>query len=357
MRNNYGKMIYLLQDASMRDIEQHVGFSCVAPIRTVSSFLKQRNALDLLHDSRCAIATSVSLDRSQTNDSPSLTKQQAIDQLATEYATSNITSDEIRLVLASTSDAQSYVASNRSPITQMITLLQQFFTPDKTPSDRTFSLEIRAGKNGARLSHSHATQYEYVLQSLLLWDNITTSMLRLWWAVESDLLSGNSYRLRDTGQGLNRVQHAPQTANLVHSILNRTQRMRPRWVGSSVVHLGDHNVPNALLFIDKYTQISRILSPIVNTVQAVDALAQQPNTRAYIHESFGGPEQLKRTILCDFFKHGFDGSGADNFFDAGSCIDGRLTSAWNWCSKIERKSFFHVFLMAGFVGFDGQFDK
>lgn len=31
----------------------------------------------------------------------------------------------------------------------------------------------------------------------------------------------------------------------------------------------------------------------------------------------------------DFFRSAFDGSGADNFFDAGSCIDGRLTSAWN----------------------------
>lgn len=29
-------------------------------------------------------------------------------------------------------------------------------------------------------------------------------------------------------------------------------------------------------------------------------------------------------------RHGFDGSGADNFFSAGSCIDGRLTSAWEW---------------------------
>ncbi|CAN0559457.1 unnamed protein product, partial [Laminaria digitata] len=30
----------------------------------------------------------------------------------------------------------------------------------------------------------------------------------------------------------------------------------------------------------------------------------------------------------------FDGSGGDNNYDAGSCVDGRLTSAWNWCSKV-----------------------
>lgn len=77
-----------------------------------------------------------------------------------------------------------------------------------------------------------------------------------------------------------------------------------------------------------------------------------------------------------------------SFFDAGSCIDGRLTSAWNWrapglesgfgpgmlctrvpavCgaaaeraravrrgSKIEKKAYYPIFKVAGFTSFDGQ---
>ena len=38
---------------------------------------------------------------------------------------------------------------------------------------------------------------------------------------------------------------------------------------------------------------------------------------------FAGSSQLKKDILVDFFRYAFDGSGADNFYDAGSCIDGR----------------------------------
>jgi hypothetical protein len=139
----------------------------------------------------------------------------------------------------------------------------------------------------------------------------------------------------------------------MHQLLHRCQQKLGSWVGSSVVHLGDHNVPNALMFIDKYTQVPRILGPVVLVVDSVESLCDDPNLRAYVESTFGSIERCRRCILADFFRHAFDGSGADNFFDAGSCIDGRLTSAWNWCSKIEKKPYYPVFKLAGFQGFDG----
>jgi hypothetical protein len=81
-------------------------------------------------------------------------------------------------------------------------------------------------------------------------------MFRLWYLAEGDLLSPSiHYRLCDTGQGLNRVQAAPRVSKAMAAILARCQAKVGSWVGSSVVHLGDTNVPNALMFIDKYTQV------------------------------------------------------------------------------------------------------
>ncbi len=37
---------------------------------------------------------------------------------------------------------------------------------------------------------------------------------------------------------------------------------------------------------------------------------------AYIQEVFGGGDKLEKDILIDFFRSAFDGSGADNFYDA-----------------------------------------
>ena len=167
-------------------------------------------------------------------------------------------------------------------------------------------------------------------------------MFHLWTLAEQDLLNENvPYRLRDTGQGLNRVQAAPKTSRMMHAIMNRAQRSIGAWVGSSVIHMGDHNVPNALMFIgapprflrhpsshvvrlthgarpDKYSQVYRILLPICNTLAQIPQLVKNPALRSYIDDEWGSAEGLSREILADFFRHGFDGSGAGNYFDAGA---------------------------------------
>lgn len=153
------------------------------------------------------------------------------------------------------------------------------------------------------------------------------------------------------------MQQSPRVRKAIFEIIERCQRRIGHWVGSSVVHLGDHNVPNALMFIDKYTQVPRVLNPVVLVLDQIPKLYKDNHIRRYIDNAFGSVEACSKTILVDCFRHAFDGSGADNFFDAGSCIDGRLTSAWHWCNQLEKKNYYYIFKLAGFVGFDGDFQK
>lgn len=151
----------------------------------------------------------------------------------------------------------------------MLDLLEEHFGPSlvgdiaSQPDGSRLSLQINAGRNGARLSHSHATQYSYVQQSLLLWREIIGQLSLMWSLAEADLLDGPGYRLRDTGQGMHRVQGAPHVGRFMSRMLKQMQSQTLGWVGSSAVHLGDDDVPNALVWIDKYTQIPRILTPIL----------------------------------------------------------------------------------------------
>ncbi|KAJ7368778.1 hypothetical protein DFH08DRAFT_33007 [Mycena albidolilacea] len=357
MRTTYGKLIYLLQDSQTPEVQELLGFSCVRPIKTVNALLETHDALDLLRDDLITVATKeiYAEGRPRRDIQKDIkSKERAIETLATRYARKGLSQDDVRTCLYSIGDNHAFLRTNRDPCERMILYLKQYFHPTDAKDLKT-SLAIRSGKNGARLSHDHAKQYAYVIQSLTLWREILHDMFHLWSLAEADLLSENvPYRLRDTGQGLNRVQAAPKTSRMMHQILNKAQRSVGQWIGSSVIHMGDHNVPNSLLFIDKYSQIYRILLPICNTLSQIDGLAAKPAIRSYIDDEFGSPDNLRREILCDFFRHGFDGSGADNYMDAGSCIDGRLTSAWNWCSTLEKKRYFHVFLLSGFTGFDGE---
>ncbi|KAL0479207.1 hypothetical protein AKO1_008039 [Acrasis kona] len=359
MRSEYGQLMYMLMDAETK--HDDLGFSCINPIVTVKEYLTERGADKLLKDEHIVVATSeiLSIGKSQYEVRHSIKQKEAtVNHLARKYSNEKINEEEIKQCIYSISDNNAFLRESRDCCDIMIDYLKHYFSPTRVEDG--FSLAISAGESGHRLTHNHERQFYYVLQSLTLWREILHNMFMLWYLCDVDLLQTrvNQYQLKDTGQGQHRVQQCPRVAKAMRSILHDVQVKvgGENWVGSSVVHLGDHNVPNAFMFIDKYGQISRILGPIVTTLRRVAELAENENLKTYVDDTFGGMDQLKKQILCDFFKSAFDGSGADNFFDAGSCIDGRLTSCWNWCQSITQKKFYSVFLLTGFVGFDGGFN-
>jgi hypothetical protein len=143
-----------------------------------------------------------------------------------------------------------YLRLNCEPVSRMRDMLNQYFKPNIVEKD--YSLAISTGRNGARLTHNHTRQFQYgtkstvtglilVDQSLTLWSIIMHDMYQMWYLADQDLLS--SYHvLRDTGQGLNRIQKCPSIGRAMTNVISRAQgRIGGGWVGSSVVHLGDHN--------------------------------------------------------------------------------------------------------------------
>lgn len=180
----------------------------------------------------------------------------------------------------------------------MLKYLSKYFNPAK--HDHGYSLAINAGRHGHRLTHSHSTQYTYVHQSLSLWREIMNEMFLLWSMADEDLISPSAYRLTNTGQGLQRIQPCPNISRAMHKILNHTQKKCGSWVGSSVVHLGDKNVPNAFMFIDKYNQVARILTPIISTLDKLETLESDADVAEYVSSEFGGVEQCRKDILRKF---------------------------------------------------------
>ncbi|ORZ03608.1 hypothetical protein BCR43DRAFT_431865 [Syncephalastrum racemosum] len=343
MRSTYGKLMYMLMDSVMPEVEDMLGFSCVIPIQTVYGFLSENDCLELLHDDAIALATrevSPEFKSRDQIDAEVQRKKRAIEYLSDKYAGELISKDDIARCLASLSDNHAFLKANRDPCEKMLKYMNKYFNPSKTEGG--YSLAIMAGRHGHRLTHTHSSQFSYVHQSLCLWREIVHEMFMLWSLSDEDLISVNPYRLTNTGQGLQRIQPCRGISGAMHKILSRTQKKTGSWVGSSVFHLGDRDVPNAFMFIDKYNQVSRILGPIVNTLDKLDTIVQDPAIADYIEDQYGDVDTCRKDILHDFFRYGFDGSGADNYFDAGS-----------WCSQIEKKKFFPVFLLTGFVGFDG----
>jgi len=359
LRTTYGKMIHVLMDAANPSIEDLMGFTPIRKIKTVYELLEENGLLDIIvKDQDLVLNATCAIDpfgkaRNQI-DQEIWVRDEAWKKLESKYSDTFSTPEQFEVAFRSISDNHSFLQWARSPIDKMIAYLKKYFDPEDMDARGDLDLSIAYGRGGARLSHSHKVHYHYVLQSLTLWREILHNMFMLWCLAEDDLLEqNNGYRLRETGQGANRIQSCPRIGRAMRGVLGRVHKEVGGWVGSSVVHLGDHNVPNALVFIDKYNQVPRILNPIIITLNELDRMMTKPSLSRFIKTNWGDVESLKTHILCDFFRHGFDGSGADNFYDAGSCIDGRLTSAWNWCENITKKGYYPVFQITGFQSFDG----
>eukprot|EP01002_Notosolenus_urceolatus_P002239 NODE_1590_length_1363_cov_7.346271_g1319_i0.p1 GENE.NODE_1590_length_1363_cov_7.346271_g1319_i0~~NODE_1590_length_1363_cov_7.346271_g1319_i0.p1 ORF type:complete len:430 (-),score=97.69 NODE_1590_length_1363_cov_7.346271_g1319_i0:72-1181(-) len=367
MRAAYGKLMYLLQDAVQ--LEEELGIDCVSDIVTVADTLKRLGLEKVLADDQLVVATTPvpMLEPRKLLNKALRHKDLVVKHLLDTYCGRDQKKREVlELCIRSIDDANCHIRDNAKCIERMIILLKDHFRRDG-PTDAQYSLALDVGQGGSRLKHAHDFQYLYVLQSLNLWRIVSREMYRLWWLVEQDLLDSKNapYEFRNTGQGFSRVQPSPRIYKAMQEIVVQVGvETGTEMVGERRVHIGDDQVPNALLFIDKYSGVSRMINPILRTIDYVErVMASKPNkdtpqsiSKDYIKTTWGDAQHLVRTILSDFFRHAFDGSGGDNMLDAGSCIDGRLTSAWNWCQNIRSKPFYPVFLMAGFSSFDDDLE-
>ena len=178
LRSEYGRLMYLMQDARSAEIAPLLGVNIHSPVMTVYSLLASKNALGLLSDSRLALATREILpDRAKSRSAIQAeikSKERACDALCKQFVSHQLSEEEIRHCLYSICDNNSFLNSNLLPIQQSIQLLQTHFHPAKF--NPRWSLSITEGETGARLTHSHEVQYNYVLQSLHLWAAIVISI-------------------------------------------------------------------------------------------------------------------------------------------------------------------------------------
>jgi hypothetical protein len=186
MRDSYGKLIYMLQDSQIPEVQDMLSFSCVRPIVTVFSVLEEKSGLALLEDEVIEVATAEIKDEGRSRreiQAEIKRKERAIEYLAKKYAKNGLETETIRQCLYSIGDNNAFLRTNRDPCEKMIgksltykEYLVKYFDPKKY--EENYSLAIQAGRGGARLSHGHEKQYQYVIQSLSLWKEVLHGKLR-----------------------------------------------------------------------------------------------------------------------------------------------------------------------------------
>jgi hypothetical protein len=162
------------QDSQSPDVKDLLNFSCVKPIKTVYTVLKEHDADDLLRDDLITIATKEikSEGKSRREIQKDIkSKERAIEVLASRYERRGLSQEVVRQCLYSIGDNHAFLRVNRDPCERMIEHLKKYFHPTQA-TDPKSSLAIRTGKGGARLSHDHSKQYAFVVQTLTLWREI-----------------------------------------------------------------------------------------------------------------------------------------------------------------------------------------
>ena len=153
MRDHYGKLMYMLQDAQSKSIADRFGFSMVVPIQLVSGFLKDRGASALLEDDLILAATA-NVDNAggakgrAAVDAEIAAKRAAQGELRARYGSgggggTRMTGDDVQRVLDSCADAMNYLSSNAGPVEKMIAQLETHF--DAAKAEKNFSLSLSQG--------------------------------------------------------------------------------------------------------------------------------------------------------------------------------------------------------------------
>lgn len=112
MRDTYGKLVYMLQDAQDPQVKDMLEFACVSPLVTVHSTLLAGDCLNLLDDVMIESATAEIFDAGKKRNQVQYeikSKENAIEFLARKYSSAKIDSETIKQCLYSIGDNNSFL--------------------------------------------------------------------------------------------------------------------------------------------------------------------------------------------------------------------------------------------------------
>ena len=135
MRSEYGKLVYLMQDAVSQDVKPLLGIDVNKPVKTVYSILEERGALSMLEDPLLGTATQEILpDNGKSRSMIQMEiqrKNKAVKNLTAKYTSRALDEDTLQLCLYSISDNNSFLNSNRKPVLELRDLLVKYFEPSR----------------------------------------------------------------------------------------------------------------------------------------------------------------------------------------------------------------------------------